>query len=71
MGKNLKGKECGKGICQRKDGKYTARFSSKTRVRLERHFDTLPEARNWLADTQYEDNHDFIGIGMSMLWTIP
>ncbi len=60
MGKNLKGKECGKGICQRKDGKYTARFSSKTRGRLEQHFNTLPEARNWLADTQYEDNHDFI-----------
>ena len=26
MGKNLKGKECGKGICQRKDGFYYARF---------------------------------------------
>ena len=29
MGKNLKGKECGKGICQRKDGLYFARFYSK------------------------------------------
>ncbi len=27
MGKNLKGKECGKGICQRKDGLYYARFT--------------------------------------------
>lgn len=26
MGKNLKGRECGKGICQRKDGKYSARY---------------------------------------------
>ena len=26
MGKNLKGKECGKGICQRKDGLYSARY---------------------------------------------
>ena len=26
MGKNLKGKECGKGICQRKNGLYYARF---------------------------------------------
>jgi len=60
MGKNLKGKECGTGISQRKDGKYTARFSSKTRGRLERHFDTLPEARNWLADSQYEDKHGFV-----------
>lgn len=29
MGKNLKGKECGKGICQRKDGLYLARFVDK------------------------------------------
>ena len=26
MGKSLRGKECGKGICQRKDGLYYARF---------------------------------------------
>lgn len=48
MGKNLKGRECGKGICQRKDGKYTARFTSKNGSRREKHFDTLPDARNWL-----------------------
>ena len=30
MGKNLKGKECGAGICQRKDKKYTARFLDKS-----------------------------------------
>jgi hypothetical protein len=29
MGKDLKGKELGVGICQRKDGLYTARFLSK------------------------------------------
>lgn len=29
MGKNLKGKECGKGICQRKDGKYAARYTAR------------------------------------------
>ena len=57
MGKNLKGKECGKGICQRTDGKYVARFTSKSGRRHEKHFDTLPEARNWLADAQYEDKH--------------
>ena len=48
MGKTLKGKECGKGICQRKDGKYSARFCGKNGVRKEKHFSTLPEARNWL-----------------------
>lgn len=31
MGKNLKGKECGKGISQRKDGLYCARFVDKCR----------------------------------------
>ena len=30
MGKNLKGKDCGKGIYQRKDGLYSARFVDKT-----------------------------------------
>ena len=58
MGKNLKGKECGKGICQRKDGKYAARYTGKNGKRKEKHFLTLPEARNWLADMQYEDKHD-------------
>ncbi len=58
MGKNLKGKECGKGICQRKDGKYAARYTAKDGSRKEKHFDTLPEARNWLADSQYEDKHN-------------
>ena len=48
MGKNLKGKECGKGICQRKDGKFSARYSAKNGARREKHFDTLPEpATGW------------------------
>ena len=58
MGKDLKGKECGKGICQRKDGKYAARYTGKNGKRKEKHFLTLPEAKNWLADMQYEDKHD-------------
>lgn len=57
MGKNLKGKECGRGICQRKDGLYKARFTGKTGKRKEKCFKTLPEARNWLADSKYEDEH--------------
>lgn len=36
MGKNLKGKECGKGICQRKDGLYFARFVDKQGKRHEK-----------------------------------
>ena len=60
MGKSLKGRECGKGICQRKDGKYSARYSNKQGRRLEKHFDTLVEARNWLADAEYNDRHNLI-----------
>ena len=58
MGKNLKGKECGKGICQRKDGSYYARFVDKRGNRQENYFLTLPEARNWLEDAHYADKHD-------------
>ena len=54
----VSGRECGKGICQRKDGKYAARFTDKNGKRHEKHFLTLPEAKNWLADAQYEEKHD-------------
>lgn len=66
MGKNLKGKECGAGICQRKDGKYTARFLAKDGSRREKHFLTLPEAKNWLADAKYEDKHDLFRANSEM-----
>lgn len=57
MGKNNKGKELGKGILQKKDGKYLARFTSRTGKRREKTFSTVPEARNWLDDARYEDRH--------------
>lgn len=60
MGKNLKGKEIGKGICQRKDGLYTARFVGKSGKHFEKYFKTFPEARNWLEDTRYSDKHDSV-----------
>ena len=58
MGKNLKGKECGKGICQRKDGLYSARFVSSEGKRQIKCFSSLPEARNWLEDAKYADRHE-------------
>ncbi len=61
MGKDLKGKECGKGLSQRKDKKYSARYVTRLRKRIEKYFDTLPEARNWLADARYEDMHSGLG----------
>lgn len=46
MGKNRKGKECGKGICQRKDGLHYARFVGKRGKRHGKLFPTIPEARS-------------------------
>ena len=46
MGKNLKGKEIGKGICQRKDGLYVARFVNRYGNRTTKCFPTIPEAKN-------------------------
>ena len=60
MGKNLKGRECGKGIYQRKDGKYFARYCARDGKRQGMYFDTLPEARNWLADAIYEEKHGIV-----------
>ena len=58
MVKNLRGKECGKGICQRKDGLYSARFVSSEGKRQVKCFSSLPEARNWLEDAKYADRHE-------------
>ena len=58
MGKNLKGKECGKGIYQRKDGLYHARFVDKAGKRHEKYFQTIPEARNWIEPAKYADKHE-------------
>ena len=58
MGKNLKGKECGKGICQRKDGLYHARFVDKAGKRHEKYFQAIPEARNWIEQAKYADKHE-------------
>ena len=66
MGKNLKGKDCGRGITQRKDGKYYARFTNSRGKRTEGYFDTLPEARNWLDDARYEDKHGTVSASSLM-----
>ena len=58
MGKNLKGKDCGKGVYQRKDGLYHARFVDKTGKRHEKYFQTVVEARNWIEEAKYADKHD-------------
>ena len=57
MGKSLKGKEIGKGICQRKEGLFVARLVEKSGKRHAKIFKTIPEARNWLEDTRQADKH--------------
>lgn len=66
MGKSLRGNECGKGICQRKDGLYSARFVSSEGKRQVKCFSSLPEARNWLDDAKYADKHENIFVPPDM-----
>ena len=49
MGKDLKGKELGEGICQRKDGRYFARFTTCAGSRRQKYCKTAREAQIWLA----------------------
>ncbi len=66
MGKNLKGKECGKGIYQRKDGLYSARFVSIQGKRQEKCFSTAKEARDWLEKSKYENKHSNVFVPADM-----
>ena len=66
MGKDLKGKELGVGISQRKDGLYTARFTGKDGKRKQKYFKKLQECRKWIADAQFEDEHGGINASSDM-----
>ncbi len=66
MGKSLKGKELGTGITQRKEGKYSAKFTSKSGKRVEKYFEKLSEAKRWLEEAKYKDAHENIGSSTSM-----
>ncbi len=57
MGKDLRGKELGVGISQRKDGMYTGRFTTRSGTRKQKYFHKLQECRAWMADAQFEDEH--------------
>ena len=51
MGKDLKGRELGVGLTQRKDGKYSAKYTTKSGKRVEKYFDKLKGdggAMQWL-----------------------
>ncbi len=57
IGKDLRGKNLGDGITQRKDGRYEARFISITGKRIGKYFDSPREAANWLEKAKYEDKN--------------
>lgn len=56
MGKDLKGKELGVGLTQRKDGKYSAKYTTNSGSRREKYFEKLSDARIWLNERLYEKN---------------
>ena len=66
MGKNLKGKELGAGISQRKDGRYSARFVTSSGKRVEKYFPMLQDARKWLAEAKLNDESGSVGVSVGM-----
>lgn len=62
MGKDLKGKELGVGICQTKDKKYVARITTRNGKRVKRVFDKLVDCRKWIADARYNEEHGAISV---------
>lgn len=66
MGKDLKGKEIGEGITQLKNKKYVARFTNLVGKRVEKRFNTIPEAKKWLAESKYESEHGCIASSIDM-----
>lgn len=55
MGQSLNGKELGKGITQRKDGLYQARFTNRFGKRQTLYATTITEITKKLRDEQYKD----------------
>lgn len=66
MGKDLKGKELGKGLVQEKSEYYVARFVDRFGKRQSKRFKKLQEARQWLADSQYIDEHSNMSMPRDM-----
>lgn len=56
MGKDLKGKELGKGILQRKDGRYCGRFTDRFGQRQCLYSFKLSELRTMMTEAMYEND---------------
>ena len=57
MGKDLRGKEIGVGLCQEKNGLYLARYTDRFGKRVSKRFVSIQECRNWYADAMYRNEH--------------
>ncbi len=57
MGKSISGKELGKGLGQRKDGLYYARYKDDSEKWKEKCFKKLSDARNWQQEQTYLARH--------------
>jgi integrase len=66
MGKDLKGKELGVGLSQRKDGLYTARFTNRYGRTVQKYFKKISECRRWYAEQKYKNEHGEIRAGENM-----
>ena len=62
MGKDLKGRELGKGISQRKDGRYYARFTNRFGKRIEYGNSSLQIVKKWMTEEVSKDN-----LGMNII----
>ena len=67
MGKDLKGKELGVGITQKKNGLYNAGFVDKLGKRRVKRFKKLQECRKWLDEAKYIDEHSSITEANAMM----
>ena len=60
MGKSLEGKELGKGITQRQDGRYVARYTDSMNKRVQKVFGELAECQEWLKkELEYKEKGNF------------
>ena len=66
MGKSLNGKELGKGISQRKDGLYQARFTNRFGKRQTLYAPTISEITKKLRDEQFYDEKQVNVVSTSM-----
>ena len=66
MGKDKHGKELGEGITQSRNGKYQARFRRSDGKRVIKTFEKVSEAKAWLLEVKYENEHEGVLAGSEM-----